>query len=368
MRVTAQLIHASTDHHLWARTYERELREVLALQGQLAGAIAEAVQVKVQPEEGRRLAGRGAVDPDAYDAYLKGRLFSERRSSRDLSKAIACFQQAIARDPTYAPAYSGLSDVYRMFGVQGLPPRECMPKAEAAARKALSLDDTLAEAHASLAGVLYRYQWDWQGGEREFRISLELDPGSAEGHRAYAVYLWTVRRNEEALSEMEHARELSPLSATINVELGAALVRVGRFGDAIQQVQKALEIDPKVGGAHTVLARAYEGQGDGRRALAALESGSDSGRANAWLAYGMEPPGAGARRSRYWRGSRSSPADSTSHRSTLPSSTWASVTGIERSSGSKERTRTEPSRLPASRARFSICWATTRGSRTCCAG
>jgi TolB-like protein/DNA-binding winged helix-turn-helix (wHTH) protein/Tfp pilus assembly protein PilF len=283
VRVTAQLIHAATDRHLWARTYERELRDVLALQAELAGAIAQAVEVKVQPEERQRLAARGTVDPEAYDAYLKGRFFWNKRS---LAKAIEYFQQAIERDPTYAPAYSGLSDAHRMSGLL-MPPRECMPKAEAAARKALALDDTLAEAHASLAGVLYRYQWDWEGAEREYQRSLELDPNYAEGHRAYAIYLLTVRRNEEAVAEARRARELSPLSLIINVELASALVRARRYDEAIQQVQKTLEIDPKFFRAHMTLALAYEGQGDRARAVAVFEKvlPREGRGANHWLGY-----------------------------------------------------------------------------------
>ena len=287
IRVTAQLIHAPTDRHLWARTYDRELRDVLALQAELAGAIAQAVEVKVQPEESRRLAARGAVNPDAYDAYLKGRFFLNRRSSKDISKAVEYFQQAIERDPNYAPAHSGLSDAYRMFGLQGVPPRECMPKAEAAARKALALDDTLAEAHASLAGVLYRYQWDWQGAEREFRLSLELDPSYAEGHRAYAIYLSTVRRGEEAVAAARRARELSPLAMGINVELGTALVRVGRYDEAIEQLQKTLELDPKFARAYAALAAAYDGKGDRPRAVTVLEKAVSlsGGAPNPWLGY-----------------------------------------------------------------------------------
>jgi len=287
VRVTAQLIHAPTDRHLWARTYERELRDVLALQGELARAIAQAVQVKLRPEEQRRLARTATVDPAAYDAYLKGRFYWSKLSPEGLSKAAEYFQQAMAIDPTFAPAYSGLSDTYRLSGVQGLRPHECMPKAEAAARKALALDDTLAEAHASLASVLYRYQWDWEGAEREFQLSLELDPNYAEGHRAYAIYLLTVRRPEEAVAEARRARELSPLSPIINVELGGTLVRVGRYDEAVQQVHKALQIDPKFDRAYATLAAAYEGQGDRPKAVAALEKAASlSGRAGgAWLGY-----------------------------------------------------------------------------------
>ena len=189
VRITAQLIQATTDRHLWAQSYEREARDVLALQSEVAAAIAQAVEVKLQPEEKLRMTRAAApVQPEAYEAYLKGRFYWSKRSPETSLKAVGYFQQAIELDPAYAPAYSGLSDTYRAFDVQGLaPPRECMPKAEAAARKALALDDTLAEAHASLAGVLYRYDWDWQGAEREFRLALELEPNYAEGHRVCGV-------------------------------------------------------------------------------------------------------------------------------------------------------------------------------------
>jgi tetratricopeptide (TPR) repeat protein len=162
-----------------------------------------------------------------------------------------------------------------------------MPKAEEAARKALALDDTLAEAHASLAGVLYRYDWDWEGADREFRLSLELEPNYAEGHRAYAVYLMTVRRHEEALAEAQRARELSPLSLVINTELGFALVRLGRYDEAIEQLQKTLEIDPKFARAYQTMAMAYEGKGDWPRAVEVLQKrpGAGQGGANPWLGY-----------------------------------------------------------------------------------
>jgi tetratricopeptide (TPR) repeat protein len=146
-----------------------------------------------------------------------------------------------------------------------------MPKAEAAARKALALDDTLAEAHTSIAAVLYRHNWDWPGAEREFQLSLELDPSYAEGHRAYAMYLLLVRRTE--VTELERARELSPLSIQINVELASALVRAGRYDDAIEQLQKTLEIRPNLGQVYLQMAEAYEGKGDRVRMVAMLDKG-----------------------------------------------------------------------------------------------
>jgi TolB-like protein/DNA-binding winged helix-turn-helix (wHTH) protein/Tfp pilus assembly protein PilF len=288
VRVNAQLIHAVTDRHLWARSYERELRDVLALQGEVARAIAQAIQVEVRPEERRRLAGARVVHPDAYDAYLKGRFFWTKQSRDGLLKAVGYFQQAIEKDPTYAPAYSGLSDTYRQFDQQGLaPPRECMPKAEAAARKAMGLDDMLAEAHASLAGVLYRYHWDWQGAEKEFQVSLELDPNSAEGHRAYSTYLATLRRHEESLAEVRRARELSPLSLSINTQLGRALTRLGRYEEAIDQLRKAQEIDASFAGPSIALGVLYLRKGDQTEAIVALENAAklSSPRPQRWLGY-----------------------------------------------------------------------------------
>ncbi len=181
VRVTVQLIEASTDLHLWAQNYDREVRDVLALEIELAEAIAAAIPVEVRPDERRRLSLQ-AVRPEAYEEYLKGRFYWNSRTAGDLLRAAEHFQNAVSLDPKYAPAYSGLSDTYRLFDMAAVAaPRDCMPKAEAAARSALALDDTLAEAHVSLAGVLYRYHWNWAAAEREFTRALEFDPDYAEG-------------------------------------------------------------------------------------------------------------------------------------------------------------------------------------------
>jgi TolB-like protein/DNA-binding winged helix-turn-helix (wHTH) protein/Flp pilus assembly protein TadD len=287
VRITAQLIQAATDRHLWAQSYEREVRDVLGLQREVAAAITQAIQVKLQPEERRRLAQSRTVEPAAYEAYLKGRFYWSKRSPEATLKAVEYFHEAIARDPGYAPAQAGLSDAYRMFDVQGLgAPREVMPKAEAAARKALALDDSLAEAHSSLAGVLYRYHWDWDGADKEFQISLELEPNSAETHRAYAVYLMTMRRHEEALVEAQRARALSPVSLVINTELATALVRLGRCDDAIAHLRKTLELDPRFARVYQTLGEAYNAKGEWTEALSALEkSDTLSPVPYPWLGY-----------------------------------------------------------------------------------
>jgi TolB-like protein/tetratricopeptide (TPR) repeat protein len=268
VRVTAQLIETATDRHLWAQTYEREVRDVLGLQIELTEAIATAIRLEVRPEERRRLTRSQSVRPEAYDEYLKGRFYWSNPNEENLLRAAEHFKTSIERDPTYAPAYSGLSDTYRLFDVVGLTaPRDSMPKAEAAARHALALNDTLAEAHASLAGVLYRYHWNWAEAEQEFKRALELDPNYAEGHRAKAVFLLMLRRNEDAVTAALRARELSPLSATINVELAAALTTAGRYEEALKQIRKTQQIAPGFPRLTQRLALTYLRMGDPSRGL-----------------------------------------------------------------------------------------------------
>jgi TolB-like protein/DNA-binding winged helix-turn-helix (wHTH) protein/Tfp pilus assembly protein PilF len=286
VRVTAQLIEAATDQHLWAQDYAREVRDVLGLQIELAEAIATAIRVEVRPDERRRLARTQAVRPEAYDEYLKGRFYWSSRRTENMLRAAELFQNSIARDPTYAPAYSGLSDTYRLFDLHGLAaPRDCMPKAEAAARRALTLDDTLAEAHASLAGVLYRYHWNWAAAEQEFRRALELDPNYAEGHRARGIFLLVLRRNGDALTEARRAHELSPLSPTINVELAYALTRARRFDEAIEQLWRAQEIAPDFPRVHDTLAHTYLHMGDPARALETRDRFGAPGSRGSWFGY-----------------------------------------------------------------------------------
>jgi TolB-like protein/DNA-binding winged helix-turn-helix (wHTH) protein/Tfp pilus assembly protein PilF len=295
VRVTAQLIDARTDRHLWAQSYERALSDVLALQADVADAIAKAVHVEVRPDERRRLTRVQTVHPDAYDEYLKGRFYLSNRSPEALLKAVEHFSRAIEREPAYAPAFSGLSDSYRLFDLQGLAaPRECMPKAEAAAQRALALDDTLAEAHASLAGVLYRYHWDWERAGKEFQRSLELHPNYAEGYRAYAVYLVTLRRHEEALTAARRALELSPLSTVINAELATTLLRLGRYDEAIAQLHKTLKIDPSFARAHVELGQISLMKGDLSEAIVAFERAVALSQRRAhlhWLGYGYAAAG-----------------------------------------------------------------------------
>jgi TolB-like protein/DNA-binding winged helix-turn-helix (wHTH) protein/Tfp pilus assembly protein PilF len=286
MHLTVQLIDAATDRHIWAQDYEREVRDVLGLQIELAEAIADEIRVEVRPEERSRLTRSQAVKPEAYDEYLQGRFYWSSRNPGNLLRAAEHFQTAFKLDSKYALAYSGLSDTYRAFDVLGVAaPRDCMPKAEAAARQALALDDTLAEAHASLAGVLFRYDWQWAEADQEFRRALELDPDYAEGHRARAVFLMFLRRNDEAVIEAQRARETSPLSPEINLDLGAALARVGRYDQAIQQIGRAKEVAPEHPRVPQELALFYLQMGDPARALATLDQVPTSSRRGAWFGY-----------------------------------------------------------------------------------
>ncbi len=288
MQINAQLIHASSDRHLWAQRYDRDLREIAGLPSEIAWDIMRALPANFRPGEQPRQDRPRPMNADAYEAYIKGRFFWNKREPENLLKALKYYQQAIEADPSYAPAYSGLSDAYRLGTLNGLASgREFMPKAEAAARKALKLDDTLAEAHNSLAGVLYRYRWDWTGAEKEFQRALELDPNYEEAHRSYGIYLLTLNRNEEGLTHLQRARQLSPLSPAINTDLATALVRVGRFDEAIEQLKKTQEIDSNFGRLPLTLASAYAGKGDSGQALAVLEQSvaQSRGRAAPWLGY-----------------------------------------------------------------------------------
>lgn len=182
VRITAQLIDARADQHLWARSYERDLRDVLALQDEVAGAIATELKIELASQGQPRPASR-PVDPQAFEAYLKGRYYSSKRTEKDVKESVGYFQQAIDKDPNYAPAYSGVADAYALLGYRGgLPSKEALSRGKAAALKALELDDSLAEAHASLAFIAETLEWDWQSAEREYKRALELNPGYAIAH------------------------------------------------------------------------------------------------------------------------------------------------------------------------------------------
>ena len=243
VRVTAQLIQVSTDMHLWADAYEREVSEILDLQRSLATDIARRIDVFVKPLDRARV-----VRPEAYGLYLKGRYAFHTYTNRGWQEAIEHFNAAIESDPGFAPAYAGLAETYIVAGAYAaIPTDEALTRGRAAAAKALQLDDGLASAHYVLATAHTWYDWDWTGAEREFRRGLELNPSDALGRNWHSGYLSLLGRHDEAIAEQQRALELDPLSLIVNANLTRALYWARRYDEAIAQARKTLELDPGFG-------------------------------------------------------------------------------------------------------------------------
>jgi TolB-like protein/Flp pilus assembly protein TadD len=249
VRITVRLIEGATEKHLWAETYERDVRDVLALQSEVAGDISRAIRVKLTPPEQAKLAQSRTVNPEAYQDYLRGRYFWNKRTGEALKKAREYFERAIEKDPSYAPAHSGLADAYALMGSSGydiMPPREAMPRAKAAAANALEIDETLAEAHAALGYVKLAYDWDWSGAEQELARAIELKPNYAIAHQWRGELLMARSSPEEATRAFRSALELDPLSVPCNLGLGWSHYFCRDYGLAIEQFQRTLEIAPNV--------------------------------------------------------------------------------------------------------------------------
>jgi TolB-like protein/Tfp pilus assembly protein PilF len=245
VRITVQLIDASSDQHLWAESYERDLKNIFTLQGEVAQAIAEQVRVVVTPQEQTRLVKKRLVDPEAYELYLKGRHIMMRGGLEDVQKAIEYFQSGLAKDPNNALIYTGLADAYihKMSDVHESP-IEATAKARAAAMKALELDDSLAEAHTSLASIKLFYDWDWTGAELELKRAMELNPGYSLAYRMYGGYLTMVGRYPDALPYFDKARRLDPLYENNYLAEGYSYFMAHKYDEAIEQYRKGLEIEP----------------------------------------------------------------------------------------------------------------------------
>jgi TolB-like protein/Tfp pilus assembly protein PilF len=258
VRISAQLIHGPTDTHLWAESYERDLRNVLALQSEVAQAIAREVQVKLTPQEQAHITDVRPVDPEAYEAYLKGRYHWNRRSGKELPKAVRCFQQAIAKDPTYAAAYAGLADSLSSFGTWSfVPPNEGCGKAKGLALRAVELDPALAEGHVALAWITAWYDYDFVPAEREFERAIELNPRYPTAHYWFGFFLALMGRYEEGYTELKRAIRLDPLSGVIHWGLGFVCWSSRRYDQAIEQLKKTLELDASFAPAHALLGWAY---------------------------------------------------------------------------------------------------------------
>jgi TolB-like protein/Tfp pilus assembly protein PilF len=270
VRISAQLIQVSDQTHLWAQSYERELSGILAVQSEVARAIATRIQIELAPAPRGRLASSLPTTPQAYELYLKGRYYLNRANPHDHEKALAYFQQAVEEDPLYAAAYAGIADTYVFLAFYLGLPRESALKARNAATKALELDPDLAGAHTSLAAIKAFNDWDWAGAEAEFTRAIELDPGASEPHRIYGEFLALFGRHEQAIAEARQARELDPLSSNANYDLAFALYMARRYDEAVAQLQKVLELDPKFLPAHAGLGHVYAAQSRYAEALAEL--------------------------------------------------------------------------------------------------
>lgn len=271
IRVHAQLIRGATDEHIWTEEYEREYRSILDLQEEVARSVAGRIETNLTPQARASLVPATAVAPEAYEDYLKGRYYFNQRTEDALNKSITNFQQAIAREPNYALAYCGLADAYALLGFRGsFPSKDALSQAKAAALKAIALDNTLAEPHASLAFIAETHEWAWATAEREYKRALELNPGDARAHHWYAGYLMYVGRFDEGIAEAKRARDLDPLSLPVNNALAGRLLVAGRVDEALQQVRKTLEMDPHFSPAHQTLGWAYLNQGKHEQAIQEL--------------------------------------------------------------------------------------------------
>ncbi|HKQ79526.1 MAG TPA: protein kinase [Blastocatellia bacterium] len=256
--IRARLIHAGADRQLWAESYDRDLRDALGLQSEVARAIAREVRAKLTPAEQTRLANYAAVNRKALEDYLQGRYLYWRMGGQ-LEKAVEYFQSAINEDPTYAPAYAGMAACYNALGsvvVGALPPPEARRRAEEAALKALQLDDTLAEAHAAL-GYAYNYNWNWAAAEQEIKRAIELNPNSAETHSLYSRHLSAVGRADEAIAEANLSQDLDPLSLYMSTMRGHVLTNARHYDEAIEQLRRVIALDPNDYMAHWFLGIVY---------------------------------------------------------------------------------------------------------------
>ncbi len=258
VRINARLIRVSNDRQIWAESYERDLRDILALQSDVASAIAREIRIQVAPAESSQLASKRPVDPEAYQSYLKGRISFSRFTPESLTQAVEYFNRAIAKDPGYALAYAGLADTYIQLAGRLLPPHEAMPKARAAIERALELDGSLGEGHSSLAQVKLFYEFDWEGARAEFRRASELNPGSALIHQMTGLFLSAQGRTEESLAEATRALKFDPVSTNSGCLRARLLYYAHQYDEAIQLYRKTLKTDPTVAGHCTWCSFAFQ--------------------------------------------------------------------------------------------------------------
>jgi len=270
--VQAELIDVRTGAQLWGGRFERKPQEVLALQNDLSREIAEKLRKRLTVDEKQRLAKHYTEDAQAYQFYLKGRYYWNKRTPEGLQKAADYFQQAIDKDPTYALAYAGLADTYAHFSFFAVaPPRDAMPRAKAAATKALEIDDHLAEAHVSLGYISFAYDWDWSAAGKHFEQALALNPTYTKTHNWYPFYLSSRGRSQEALAVAKSALDLDPASPSVSHNLAVQFYLARQFDNAMEQCQKTIEMDPNFAIAYQVLGQSYLARRMNREAVPVFE-------------------------------------------------------------------------------------------------
>jgi serine/threonine protein kinase/Tfp pilus assembly protein PilF len=272
VRITAQLINVSDGYHLWSERYDREMKNVFSIQDEIARSIAGELEVKLGKKEGASLASPRTVDLDAYNLFLEGRFYSNKLTGEGNRKAIELFEQAIGKDPRFAAAYAELGLVHAMEILwENVPPHEGMPKLRELAKKALDIDDRVANAHTAMAIVYFLYDWNLTAAEEEYKKAIELEPNSASAHMYYALFLMTRRRHEEGLAEARFAQKLDPLSDRINAWVGKILAFAGHYDEAIRELDKELARAPEYWNGHLMLSLVHLNEGNAREALEAAE-------------------------------------------------------------------------------------------------
>ena len=277
VRVSVQLINATSDAHLWAEIYDRKLTDIFAVESDIAKTIAETLRAKLTGSEEQMMSMKPTENTQAYELYLKGRFFWNKRTGADLRKAIEYFNQAIAKDPNYALAYAGLADSYLLLSAFGAAsPSDSLPQAKAAAKRALEIDDTSAEAHTSLGQILLFYDFDFAGSTREFKRAITLNPNYATAHHWYGSGPPTcLGEFDRGIAELKRAQQLDPLSLIINADLGGAFVAARRYDEAITQLRKTIEMDPRFYFAHWNLGEALELKGQLPEAVAEYKKAAE---------------------------------------------------------------------------------------------
>jgi len=294
IRITAQLIEAANDKHLWAESYDRDMRDVLSLQDEVARRIADQVQVKLTPQEQKQLSAKSPTNPEAYQLYLQGRFYWNKGDEQGLKKSIEYYQTALSKEPNYALAYAGLADSYSAFSDWYLPPRQVMPQAKAAALKALQLDDSLVATHIALCWIYGIYDWDWANADRECNRAIELNPNSGDAHDTYASFLSGIGKWEKMETEVRLAEELDPLSYRYFADGAMDYFMERRYDQGVLQAQKSLSLQPDYFIAHSFLGMIYAETGRPTDAIAEAQKAvqlSDSPLAKGVLGYGYAAAG-----------------------------------------------------------------------------